>query len=66
MGLAVLNHHFWGNDINMWWRNVLELVMLMLCSPECDHMKLVWGPELECDHNSDEFRCMADLCNGLW
>ena len=56
----------WGKHIDMQWRNVLELVMIALRSPECNHTKLVWGPELECDHNTDEFGYMVDLCNGLW
>ena len=56
----------WGEDIDVRWRDVLELVMVALCSPECDHTKLVWGPELECDRDSDKFGYMADLCNRLW
>jgi hypothetical protein len=31
-----------------------------------DFKEAVWGPELECDHDTDEFGYMADLCNGLW
>ena len=56
----------WGEHIDVRWRNVLELAMIALRSPECDHTKLVWGPELECDHDTDEFGYMADLCNGPW
>ena len=32
----------------------------------CDHTKLVWGPELECNDDTDAFRYVADLCNGPW
>ena len=56
----------WGEDIDVRWRDVLELAMVALRSPECDHTKLVWGPELECDHDTDEFGYMADLCIGPW
>jgi len=56
----------WGEDIDVRWRDVLELAMVTLRSLECDHTKLVWGPELECDRDTDEFGYMADLCNGPW
>ena len=61
-----ISKHKWGKDIDVQWWNMLELMLLTLCSPECDHTKLVWGPELECDHNTDEFGYVADLCNRLW
>ena len=56
----------WGKVINVRWRNVLELAMLALRSLQCDHTKLVWGPELECDDNTDTFGYVADLCNRPW
>ena len=31
-----------------------------------DPSKMVWGPELECDDDTDRFGYNADLCNGLW
>ena len=35
-------------------------------APQPGVRPLVWGPELECDHDTDEFGYMADLCNGPW
>ena len=56
----------WGKHIDVQWRNVLKLMMIVLHSPECNLTKLVWGPELKCDHNMDEFGYMVDLCNRPW
>ena len=61
-----ISEESWGERIDVRCRSVLELFLIAHRNPKCDPSKMVWGPELECDDDTDRFGYNADLCNGPW
>ena len=61
-----ISDDLWGECVDLRWRSVLEIAPLALLRPKCDHTKLLWGPELECDSDTGTLSYRANLCNGPW